>query len=50
MTNWIIIGVLYALVLVLFGLFGGIGAAGEALRMWGRASARIRSEQHSPSA
>jgi len=38
MWSWIVIGVLYVLVIGGFRILGGIGAAGEALRDWGRAS------------
>src|SRR5262245_3435 len=39
--EWIISGVLYVLGIGLIGILGGIGAAGEALRNWGRASASL---------
>jgi hypothetical protein len=38
MWSWIVIGVLYVLVIGGFRILGGIGAASEALRDWGRAS------------
>jgi hypothetical protein len=38
MWSWIVIGVLYALVLGGYRLLGGVGAAADALRDWGRAS------------
>jgi hypothetical protein len=38
MWSWIAIGVLYVLVLCGYRLLGGIGAAADALREWGRAS------------
>jgi uncharacterized protein HemY len=40
--DWIVIAVLYVLVLLLFRLLGGVDSAGEAMRRWGRASARRR--------
>ena len=42
MRDWIVIAVLYTLVLAFFRFLGGIGAAGDALRRWGKASASIR--------
>jgi Sec-independent protein translocase protein TatA len=39
MWSWIVIGVLYVLVFGGYRLLGGIGAAADALRDWGRASA-----------
>jgi hypothetical protein len=39
--EWIITGVLYVLGMGLIGVLGGIGAAGEALRSWGRISASL---------
>jgi Sec-independent protein translocase protein TatA len=38
MWSWIVIGVLYVLVIGGYRLLGGIGAAGDAVREWGRAS------------
>jgi hypothetical protein len=38
MWSWIVLGVVYVLVLGGFRWLGGIGAAAEALREWGRAS------------
>jgi Sec-independent protein translocase protein TatA len=38
MWSWIVIGVCYVLVIGGFRILGGIGAAGDALRDWGRAS------------
>jgi Sec-independent protein translocase protein TatA len=38
MWSWIVIGVLYVLVFGGYRLLGGIGAAADALRDWGRAS------------
>ena len=43
MASWIVIGVLYVLSLGGFRWLGGIGAAGEALRQWGRSRAADRS-------
>ena len=42
MREWIITGALYVLGMGLFGILGGIGAAGEALRNWGRTSCSAR--------
>jgi hypothetical protein len=39
----------YVLVLGLFRLLGGWGAAGETLQRWGRASAALRRSAGSPS-
>jgi hypothetical protein len=49
MRDWIIIAVLFALVLAFFRFLGGLGAAGDALRRWGKASASIRSNPGSSS-
>jgi hypothetical protein len=38
MWSWIVIGVCYVLVIGSFRILGGIGAASDALRDWGRAS------------
>jgi hypothetical protein len=42
MASWILIGVLYVLSIGGFRWLGGIGAAGEALRQWGRSRAAGR--------
>jgi hypothetical protein len=42
MVGWIAIGVLYVLSIGGFRWLGGIGAAGEALRQWGRSRADAR--------
>jgi hypothetical protein len=42
MASWILIGVLYVLSIGGFRWLGGIGAAGEALRQWGRSRAAER--------
>jgi hypothetical protein len=42
MREWIITGALYVLGMGLFAILGGIGAAGDALRNWGRISASRR--------
>jgi uncharacterized protein HemY len=47
--EWIVIIALYALGMGLFHLLGGLGAAGEAFRKWGEATARKRAKQASPS-
>jgi hypothetical protein len=38
MWTWIVIVVLYVLEIALFRALGGTGAAGDALRRWGRSS------------
>ena len=42
MAGWIVIGVLYVLSIGGFRWLGGIGAAGEALRQWGRSRSADR--------
>jgi hypothetical protein len=49
MREWILIGALYLLALVLFGQLGGLRAAAGAFRRWGRASGDVRSGWVSPS-
>jgi Sec-independent protein translocase protein TatA len=49
MWSWIVIGVLYVLVFGGYRLLGGIGAAADALRDWGRASAQVSRSVSSPS-
>ena len=44
MTTWIVIVVSYVLSIGGFRWLGGIGAAGEALREWGRSRAADRSQ------
>jgi Sec-independent protein translocase protein TatA len=46
MWSWIVIGVLYVLVIGGFRILGGIGAAGDALRDWGRASSNDSRTPH----
>ena len=46
MWSWIVLGVVYVLVLGGFRVLGGIGAASEALRDWGRASASSGQKPH----
>jgi hypothetical protein len=41
-TSWIVIGILYVLSIGGFRWLGGIGAASEALRRWGRSQAADR--------
>jgi hypothetical protein len=50
MWGWIAIVALYVLGMGIFHLLGGLGAAGEALERWGRASARARTNRASSSA
>jgi hypothetical protein len=38
MWSWIVIGICYVLVIGGFRMLGGIGAAADAVRDWGRAS------------
>ena len=38
MWTWIVIVLLYVLEIALFRVLGGTGAAGDALRRWGRSS------------
>ena len=38
MWTWFVIVILYVLETVLFRVLGGTGAAGDALRRWGRSS------------
>jgi hypothetical protein len=42
MKDWIIIAILYAFGIGFFRLLGGMNAAGEALRRWGRASSTVK--------
>jgi hypothetical protein len=42
LRDWIVIAVLYVFGIGVFRLLGGLGAAGEALREWGRVSSAIR--------
>jgi hypothetical protein len=42
MTQWIIIGLLYVLLLLSFRVLGGFGAAAGAFRNWGSASGGIK--------
>jgi hypothetical protein len=49
MRDWIIIAVLYVLVLAFFHFLGGLGAAADAMRRWGKASASIRTNPGSSS-
>jgi hypothetical protein len=47
--DWIIIGVLYGFGIGCFQLLGGLHAAGEALRNWGRASSVVDTQPSSAS-
>jgi hypothetical protein len=49
MTDWIIIAILYAFGAGFFWLLGGIKAAGEALRRWGKASSAVKASPSSSS-
>jgi Sec-independent protein translocase protein TatA len=46
MWSWIVIGVLYVLVLGGYRMLGGLGAAAEAMRDWGRASSNAARGPH----
>jgi hypothetical protein len=46
MWSWIVLGVLYVLVLGGFRWLGGIGAAADAVREWGRASSNGARDPH----
>jgi hypothetical protein len=41
MTQWIIIGGLYPLILLAFTRLGGLGAVAEGLREWGNAASEL---------
>jgi hypothetical protein len=41
MWSWIVIVVLYVLGIAFFHIIGGLGAAAETLRQWGRVSSTI---------
>ena len=49
MEDWIIIAILYAFGIGFFRLLGGMNAAGEALRRWGRASSTVKATASSSS-
>jgi hypothetical protein len=49
MWSWIVIGVCYVLVIGGFRILGGIGAAADAVRDWGRASSNGPQRPHSSS-
>ena len=49
MWTWIVLGVLYVLVVLGYRILGGVGAAAEALRDWGRASSRGAHAPHTSS-
>jgi len=49
MWSWIAIMLLYALGMGMLRLLGGVGAAGEAFRLWGE-SASLRERRSSSSA
>jgi hypothetical protein len=42
MRDWILFFLLYGLVIGLFRVLGGFGAAADAFRRWGKASSSIR--------
>jgi hypothetical protein len=47
--SWIVVVILYVIGMGFFSLLGGIGAAGEALRGWGRAMSTAETRRSSPS-
>ncbi len=47
--DWIVIGILYVLVLLLFRFVGGVASAGEAMRQWGAHTSRRRMKPRSSS-
>lgn len=49
MWTWIVLGVLYVLVVLGYRILGGVGAAADALRDWGRASSRGAHAPHTSS-
>jgi hypothetical protein len=42
MKEWIIVALCYGFGMGVFRLLGGINAAGDALRRWGRASSAVK--------
>jgi hypothetical protein len=42
MKDWIIVAICYGFGMGVFRLLGGINAAGDALRRWGRASSAVK--------
>ena len=49
MGDWIVIGILYVLVLLLFRLVGGVAGAGEAMQRWGAHESKRRMKARSTS-
>jgi hypothetical protein len=49
-SGWIAIVFLYVLGIGVFRWLGGIGAAAEAMKLWGRAAAERRRRASSPTA
>jgi hypothetical protein len=49
MRDWIVALVFYLFALGVFRAVGGLGAAGEALRRWGRATSTVRTNPGSSS-
>jgi len=47
MKDWIIVGICYGFGMGVFRLLGGINAAGDALRRWGRASSAVKASSSS---
>jgi hypothetical protein len=49
MLQWLIIGALYFVGFGFFGLIGGLGSAGDAIRSWGESAAARHSRAASSS-
>jgi hypothetical protein len=49
MKDWIIVAICYGFGMGFFRLLGGMNAAGEALRRWGRASSTVETSPSSSS-
>ncbi len=49
MKDWIIVAILYGFGMGVFRLLGGINAAGDALRRWGRSSSTVKPSPNSSS-
>lgn len=49
MREWIVVVVLYAMGMGLFGLLGGLAAAAQGIRRWGETSSNVRAREASVS-
>ena len=49
MLSWIVIGILYVVGIGFFRWLGGLGAAGDVFRRWGKATSTIRTNPGSSS-